>query len=577
MKMNVLRALVLPWLLLFVAIIAAIVSDGMNFHFQQLYPQYVWYVLWVGVATCLYANFATLSKAGIWIAYSLPSSLKKSPSGWLFRAVIVALIAYLFYFAGQSPWAPVVWQAVVVPGISAVCLFILVRSLMGPILVWCSRVAFSRFSAFLLSIPIFSLVPITAIFLGNMIFNAYQASRPDFVMVPQQVSVAEKNESEAAPSEVAENKSEVKAKDQQALDFQEAIQSGRACSELNKDIQQALTPEGPENLVYWAVRATKCAEMKSVVGLPKLAKIMTDHPSALVRAAAIRAMLKFPHEEVKRIGYLIVKRISEREPLEVIEAASAALPKLGEEEALWTVKRLKGLLDSPKASGVASMVLVKNLKREDLVSEYVSTHLGDQSPSSLRAINMICSLPRESRKMAEPHIESIVAAIKTGEANDPAIDALECLGHPGFLAIRQELMAPQRLEKPIAARALAEMDVKTQEPDATLKIAITCARDQNPDVRKWCSQTLGKIGAPALPQILDLLKSGDKGLKEAGTNALNFFKDPIAKQELVKVRAENSGWMANQKKLQIAKAVDRALVKIISEENSGEMADKTTK
>ncbi|MGZ3745640.1 MAG: hypothetical protein ACXVBQ_17375, partial [Pseudobdellovibrionaceae bacterium] len=64
MKMNVLRAMVLPWLLFFMLIIAAIVSDGMNFRFQQQYPQYVDYALWVGIALCLYANFATLSKAG---------------------------------------------------------------------------------------------------------------------------------------------------------------------------------------------------------------------------------------------------------------------------------------------------------------------------------------------------------------------------------------------------------------------------------------------------------------------------------------------------------------------------------
>jgi HEAT repeat protein len=494
--------------------------------------------------------------------------LEKSPWGWVIRAVIVVLIAFGFYMAGQTPWAPVVWHAVVVPGVLTICLFVVVRSLMGPILVWCSRVAFTRFSAFILSIPIFALVPITAVFLGNMIFNAYQASRPDFVMVPQKVTVAGDAGTEAAVAgETPESKSEVIAKDQQALDFQSAVQSGKACPELSKQIQVALNPTGPEDVVYWAVRATKCTEMKSVVGLPKLAKIMTDHPNALVRAASLRAMMKFPREDVKRIGYLIVKRISEQEPLEVIEAASVVLPKLGEEEVKWTTKRLTSLLDSAKASGVASMVLVKNLKREDLVAEYVSTHLGEDSPANKRAINMICSLPKESRKMAELHIESVVAAIKTGEANDPAIDALECLGHPGFSAIRQEVIVPKRLEKSIAARALAEMDVKAEDPDATLETAITCARDKDSEVRRWCSQTLGKIGAPALPQILELLRSGDKDLKEAGTNALNFFKDPIAKQELVKVRGENSGWMANQKKLQIANAVDRALTKIMNEEN----------
>jgi HEAT repeat protein len=439
---------------------------------------------------------------------------------------------------------------------------------MGPILVWCSRVAFSRFSAFLLSIPVFALVPITAIFLGNMVFNAYVASRPDFIMVPQKVAVEGEEAKTAAPvEEEAAPVTEVVAKSELALQFQEAAKSGKPCQDESKAVQANLVHNGPEDTVYWAIAAMKCIEIKSVVGLPKLAKIMTDHPSAQVRAASIRAMLKFPREDVKRIGYLIVKRISEREPLEVIEAASVLLPKLGEEEAKWTMKRLTGLLDNDKTSAVASRVLVKNLKREDLVAEYVSSNLGVNNPSSKRAISMICSLPKESRKMAEPHIESVVAAIKTGDQNDPAIDALECLGHPGFLAIRQEVTEPKRLNKPVAARALAEMDVKSEEPDATLETAIKCARDSDAEVRKWCSQTLGKIGAPALPQILDLLRSSDKDLKEAGTNALNFFKDPIAKQELVKVRAENSGWMANQKKLQIAQAVDKALAKIMSEES----------
>lgn len=566
MKMNVLRALVLPWLLLFIVIIAAIVGDGMSFHFQQQYAPYVWYALWVGIAFCFYANFAALSRAGIWIAHSLPSALKKSPWGWLLRAILAGGVAFGFYMAGQTPWAPVIWHGAVVPGIWAICLFVIVRSLMGPILVWCSRVAFSRFSAFLLSIPVFALVPVTAIFLGNMIFTAYQASRPEFVMVPQQKVAVEGAATAVASEEEAAPKTEVVAKSELALAFQEAAHSGKPCPEQSKAVQTALVPNGPEDTVYWAIAAMKCVEMKSVVGLPKLAKIMTDHPSALVRAASIRGMMKFPREDVKRIGYLIVKRISEQEPLEVIEAAAVVLPKLGEDEAKWTMKRLTGLLDNNKTSAVASMVLVKNLKREDLVAEYVSANLGVESPASKRAISMICSLPKESRKMAEPHIESVVAAIKTGDQNDPAIDALECLGRPGFVAIRQEVIEPKRLGKPIAARALAEMDVKNEEPEAALETAIQCARDKDSEVRKWCSQTLGKIGGAALPQILELLRSSDKDLKEAGTNALNFFKDPIAKQELVKVRAENSGWMANQKKLQIAQAVDKALAKIMSEE-----------
>jgi HEAT repeat protein len=566
MKMNVLRALVLPWLLLFVLIIAGIVVDGVNFHFQYRFPAYVWYALWVGVAFCFYANFQTLSKAGIWIAHSLPSTLKKSPWGWILRAVVMAGVAYGFYLTGQMPWAPVVWHAAVIPGVFAICLFVIVRSLMGPILIWCSRVAFSRFSAFLLSIPVFALVPITAIFLGNMIGTAYKASRPDFVMVPQVGGPAAPATADATASDVLVEKLEIPAKSELAIEFQTAAKSGKPCPEVNKAAQNALEPKGPEDVVYWAIAAIKCSEMKSVVGLPKLAKIMTDHSSPQVKAASIRMMMKFPKEDVKRIGYLIVKRISENESLDVIEAAAVVLPKLGEDEAKWTTKRLTGLLDSSKASGVASKVLVHNLKQEELVAEYVSKNLGANSPASRRAISMVCALPSESRKMAEPHIESIVAAIKTGDAKDPAINALECLGEPGYAAIRKEVITPNKLAKPIAARALAEMDQKSQEPTANLETANTCARDKDAEVRSWCTQTLGKIGAPALPQILELLKSGDKDLRDAGTNALNYFRDPVAKQELVRVRAENSGWMANQKMLQLAKAVDTALIKIMSDE-----------
>lgn len=566
MKMNVLRALVLPWLLLFVLIIATIVVDGIKFAFLNQYPQYAWYALWVGGALCFYANFQTLSKAGIWIAHSLPSAVKKSQWGWIFRAFIVTGLGLVFFKMGQMPWIPVLWHALVIPVIFAICLFVIIYSLMGPILVWCSRVAFSRFSAFLLSIPVFALVPVTAIFLGTTILSAYKASRPDFVMVPVVAAAAAPSVLEGT-DDVSELQTEVPAKSELALEFEKAAKSGKPCAEQSKAIQNTLLPNEPEDVVYWAIQATKCTDMKSVVGLPKLAKIMTDHSNASVRAAAIRMMMKFPKDDVKRIGYLVVKRISENEPLEVIAAASVVLPRLGEEESKWTMKRLTALLDSSKASGVASKVLVKNLKREDLVAEYVSAHLGENSSASRRAISMICSLPKESRKIAEPHIESVVAAIKTGDAMDPAIDALECMGDSGYVAIRQEVTTPKRLEKPIAARALAEMDIKNQEPTANLETAIACARDKDPDVRKWCSQTLGKIGAPALPQILDLLKSGDKDLRDSGTNALNFFKDPVAKQELVKVRAENSGWMANQKKLQLAQAVDKALLKIMSEES----------
>lgn len=564
MKMNVLRHLVLPWLLLFGLTISAIVVAGVDFHINAKYHQFYIGLLGLGVFLCLVSNFRTLSKAGIWIAHSLPRSLRNSPWGWIGRALLAGAIALGFYLVGQLPWIPLIWQAVVIPVVFAITLFVGVWSLMGPILTWSSQVAFSRFTAFFLGLPVFALVPITALFLGQMILTAYQASRPELTVMPD-VTEAVNVDTTQAKATKPPTKAEMTAREKNALAFQKLAEAGKPCPDDTKEVQAALSPSGPEEVVYWAVKAVKCTEMKSVVGLPKLVKVMLEHPSPRVRAASIQAMMKFGTENVRRVGYLLVKRIAEKEPAEVIEAAAPVLARLGDDERKWATSRLKNLLDSPKASSVAADVLVEDLKRDDLVAEFVSDHLAENSEARNRAIGMICSLPPNSRAVAEAHIDGVVSAIKTGSEDDPAIEALECLGPSGFQAIRQEVLKPQRLQRPVAAKALAEMNVKTA-PEI-LDTANTCAHDEDEQVRHWCSQTLGKIGAPALPQILDLLKSNNSALKDAGKNALNFFDDPAAKQELAKIRAENSGWMANKKKLQIAKAVDNALLKIASEEN----------
>src|ERR1700687_2719294 len=110
MKMNVLRYLVLPWLLLFGLTITAIVVAGVDFHIHAKYHQFYFGALGVGVFLCLVSNFRTLSKAGIWIAHSLPRSLRNSPWGWIGRALFAAFIALGFYLFGQLPWIPLIWQ-----------------------------------------------------------------------------------------------------------------------------------------------------------------------------------------------------------------------------------------------------------------------------------------------------------------------------------------------------------------------------------------------------------------------------------------------------------------------------------
>jgi HEAT repeat protein len=415
-----------------------------------------------------------------------------------------------------------------------------------------------------MSLPVFALVPLTAIFLGKTIVTAYLASRPELAVAQMEVPPHSQKPADVKADAGAKASAGEAPLDKKAQSFRDLAESGQPCYNESKEIIAALVPNGPEETTYWAIKAMKCSDVSAVVGLPRLAKIMTDHPSPKVRAAAIRGMPRYGYEKVHQISYLIVKRIAEKESPEVVEAAASVLSKLGEDERKWARNRLKALLDSPRASAAAAKVLVEDLKQEDLVTEYVSEHLKGSEQDRNRAISMICVLPKASRSVAEPHIDQVVASIKTGAKDDPAMVALDCMGRPGFQAIRQEVVQPQRLDRPVAARALAEMNVKST-PEEALETAQRCVRDENEQVRKWCSQSLGKIGAPALPKILDLLKSNESEMKEAGKNALNFFDDPNAQRELEKVRAENSGWMANKRKLQVAEAVNTALIKIMAE------------
>ncbi len=568
MKMNLIRNLVLPWFLFFLFATTAIVVAGVGLHIQaKSSPLYVPFLA-IGALLCLFANLGTFRKVGIWISYSLPLSLRYTTRFWVLRAFVVLGVAGLFYLAGQIQWMPLMWQGIVVPIVFTIALFIAVWSLIGAILRWTSGSTFNRTFAFLLSLPVLAAIPATSDFLGETIVTSYQASRPQLVVIEddstERISKEQRKETRAPAVASLDKKNPPEAILEKAKEFKAIAESGRSCAEDSKEISAALTHTGPEDVVFWAIRAVKCTDMKSVVGLPKLAKIMTEHSSPRVRAAAIRAMSKFGHENLKNLGYLIVKRINEREDPEVLDAASTVLSRLGDDEKRWVTNRLKGLLDSSKAEG-AARVLIRQLKHEDLVSEFVAANLTAGSPQRERAVSMICLLPEASRVIAQPHLNQIVASVKTGDGKDPALAALGCLGNPGFQAIREEVTVPRQLPRKVAARAFA--GIEGGNAAEALQTADTCARDTDEEVRKWCSQSLGKIGGPALPKIMDLLKSSDAILKDAGKRALNAFQDPGAKEELEQIRAENSGWMANKKKMQIAKAVDTALLKIENQEN----------
>ncbi len=565
MKMNVLRFLILPWLVLFVAIIGTLLAFfiGLNVTVQDAEKPFL-IALLLGVFVCLYRNLETLTQAGIWLAHSLPRSLKISPLSWMGQALIALLLAFGINTIGKLSWMPLMWQGIVSPLIYTGLLFFIVRSLMGPVLVVASRNAFTRMTAFFLGLPIFFLVPMTAVFLGNMILTAYQQSRPMHMTSENSSRATSRLATNVKGPVIIEERSPVAEKPDAKL-FKAISESGQLCPDDSKTLQASLSSKVSEDVAYWAVKAMKCADLKSVVALPKLAQLMVDHPSSVVRAAAIRMIPRYGIENARSTAYLMIKRMSEKEPREVIQAAAVVLNRLGGEEQKMATARLKALLDHPKTSVMAAQILIETLKKPEIVREYLEERLPVDSAGRKRAIGMICLLSPEDRRVAEPFVDQVVAAIGSLNADDTALLALSCLGEVGLQAIQKEIRLPQRLEKATAARALAE--IKTKDVEFALDTAAECSRDADPEVRKFCSQTLGKIGAPALPKILELLKSNDSILKTTGKNAMNHFEDPRAREELQRLRLENSGWMATQKKLQISKAIDVALENIQIEQS----------
>ena len=208
------------------------------------------------------------------------------------------------------------------------------------------------------------------------------------------------------------------------------------------------------------------------------------------------------------------------------------------------------------------MKAIQNMRRPELVVAYVGENLAVTTDARERAVGMICLLPSKDRSVASPFINEVTASVKVGSAKDPAVEALSCLGAEGLKAIRQEVENPQRLSRPLAAQTLAEMNLK--DDSESLTTVENCLKDSNEDVRKACSQSMGKIGRLALPKILNLLESSEMDQKVAGEMALEALSDPDAQEDLRQARAQNSGWMADQRKLQVAKAVSNALVRIES-------------
>lgn len=584
--MHLIFAIIAPWILFYIsAIFAVLMLVSESPKLPLTLHQATLILLAAGTIFCLIANSASIRKAGIWLQEALPEQLRYGTGRWIFLAIKTAAVAGVIIGIGQLPWTPLVWQGIILPIGVSICLFVFLWLIYGSILRWSVNFPWSRVFALVLTFPLMALVPLTAYHMQKKILFAYRASQADPAIALDETSSSGSSSSVAlpatpAPASAADPKAKhdaaakvpqdpalppektkilivsSKAEDR-AMAFRALSNSKSLCAEHGKDVTKALDPRGDPQVVLAAVKAAKCADLKAVIALPRFVQIMNEHKNPETRAAAIRALRYYGWEQARQLSYLLVKRLGENEPPEVIDATSEVLAALGSDQARWATNRLKALLDVDKTSEYAAAALMKHLKRADLVGEYVKAHLPEDGAPRTRAISMICSLPPETRTMAESHISKIVASVKTADQEDRSLAALRCLGSAGVKAIRDELRSPKNLDHAVAAHAFAEVEAdKTPESIDTVS---TCVKDSNSEVRKWCSQTLGRLGAPALPKIMELINSSDHALKSSGQNALMHFSDPNAEKELQKVLEANTGWMATPHKLQVAKLVGSTL------------------
>lgn len=576
MKMNIRAWLLTPWVILFALVALAIVFAGSYLHLDLRASRYASYLLWLGVIFCLYFNYKTITKAGIWISFSVPKNLRPGSLQWILRAGIAVVIVFLFYKIGQISWIPLYWQGFVLPIVFTICLIYFLQVLISPLLIWCANLSFTRFSAVVTSGPILLILPLSGIMLGEMILKAYEASLPKPLILQYQAqkksilngteTTVVKDESknmEEALSVTKTTENIFEPKNERAQKLKSLAQANSSCIAEASLVSGALHERNTDEVVYWATKAVACANLRPVGALTKLIDIMLKHTNSQVKASAILAMGTFRNEYVEKVGYLLIKQISEKNPPAVIEAAATVYSRLGSTEYNTTMRKLKAMFAHPILHASVADIMVRVMKREDLILEYITTSLNESpepSPVKLAALEMVCALPKNSLQELEPAVGQIVSLIVAGDNQDPAKRALDCMGVVGLNAIRSEIKSPKILNRVAATKVLSNMEIKNSKE--VLDTLNECIYDRDPEIRKNCSFSLGKVGVAALPKIIELMNASKEEDKKFGEQALGSLQDPAVKPDLLSIRAKNSGWLATQKKLRLVRSIDTTLLRL---------------
>lgn len=558
MKFNVLRSLILPWLIFFIFALSlaifAHVQWNMDVTKESLFLGY----LGLSSLLCLIINARTIRMTGIWMAYSLPLSLKFSSTSWMLRIVGAIIIAGAVLQVGHLRSMPLAWSGIVTPFLLALCLYVVVRSLLGLILKNCANMTLGRTLAFIMSAPVLLSTPFLVLFLTKTVTFAYDQSRamPD-------IALLEAIEPKEGPAAAAPTSSEIKA--EELAQLVRLKEDAVACADARVFITNQLVASQPEVQVIEAIPLIPCSGIKPIVSLQRLLDLMMNHPSARVRTAAIKALPKYSTDSVKRVAYLLLRKVSETESDEVIAAATQVLLPTGDVERSLIKVRLKRMMANPLKSGVASRILIRDFGLEMDVKEIMRAEFNDTSKTPLQAISMLCSLKPADLEEFQPQIQRVLAAAEANPKEEVILKAIDCLGESARKAVQVELSQPRTLTKLTATRILERFELPFDEAFALL--LRQCARDASAEVRASCSKNLARMGSPALPTIVDLLRSGNPLAKESGRKALESLRDPKVKEELLRIGRENSGWLANQEKLEVARAARLALKQLESQKS----------
>lgn len=506
-----------------------------------------------------------LKQAGIWIAHSLPSQIRFNSWPWLKTSLAAAILSLVVWMAGQLDWMPLIWDAFVTPIVMSLALFFFLWGLLAPILSKSARLRFSRVMAFMGISPLLTLVPLTGFFVSYSLVSSYFKSYPgryNYAVEAIELAMEEASDSVPESKEPSYTSNDYEA-GEPIKSLKTAVLTNTLCLEKKREVTRLLEKTTPNDQLYWAIKGLRCAELPSVIAVPKLITLMNEHPDLTIRTSAILAIGRYSNNVINNVAYLVIKKISASEPPEVVESAALVLKKIGGNTEKLVAQKLKSILN-PENSEKVGHLLITYFQGQDELGQFVAENIqSSHQKNKMSAVSLICKLDESHRPHSNEAIESVVKGLGNKETFAVSLKSLKCLGESANLAIRHQIEQPHLVSRDIALTVFNQLSLdNVNTPEVALETLKSCVNDTDLKVRKLCAKGIGKIGASALPTILDLIKSESPHLKETGQLALSFMKDSSIMEQLKSLRDENSGWLATAQNLKTAESIQIAIARI---------------